>query len=53
MLPESLAASLQQHLARIKMLHESDLKAGFGDVYLPHALARKYPAGQDVTPRSE
>lgn len=48
MLPASLAAPLQQHLARVKALHESDLKAGFGDVYLPHALARKYPnAGRE------
>ncbi len=48
MLPTSLAASLQQHLARVKTLHESDLKAGFGDVYLPYALARKYPnAGRE------
>ncbi len=48
MLPASLAAPLQQHLARVRTLHKSDLKAGFGDVYLPHALARKYPnAGRE------
>ena len=48
MLPASLAAPLQQHLARVKALHATDLKAGFGDVYLPHALARKYPnAGRE------
>lgn len=48
MLPASLAAPLQQHLARVKALHASDLKAGFGDVYLPYALARKYPnAGRE------
>ncbi|NDP48951.1 MAG: integron integrase [Sulfuriferula multivorans] len=44
MLPQSLIEPLQQHLARVKGLHERDLEAGFGDVYLPFALARKYPA---------
>ncbi|MEW5710633.1 MAG: integron integrase [Pseudomonadota bacterium] len=43
MLPASLELPLRQHLARVKALHESDLNAGFGEVYLPHALARKYP----------
>jgi integron integrase len=48
MLPSSLAAPLQQHMARVRMLHESDLKAGHGDAHLPHALARKYPnAGRE------
>lgn len=48
MLPASLVTPLQQHLARVKKLHEYDLKAGYGDVYLPHALARKYPkAGRE------
>ena len=48
MLPSSLELPLRQHLVRVKALHESDLKAGNGDVYLPHALARKYPnAGRE------
>jgi integrase len=35
-------------LARVKLLHDSDLRAGYGDVYLPFALARKYPnAGRE------
>lgn len=42
-LPQSLASELQQHLQRVKLLHEEDLAEGFGDVWLPHALARKYP----------
>jgi integron integrase len=42
MLPTSLVVPLTQHLARVKLLHDSDCKAGFGDVYLPYALARKY-----------
>ena len=43
MLPEKLRAELVAHLARVKLLHEQDLAEGFGRVYLPHALARKYP----------
>ena len=41
MLPRSLEDPLQRHLAKIKLLHEEDLLAGYGDVYLPYALARK------------
>jgi integron integrase len=44
MLPQSLVESLRQHLVRVKVLHEQDLKEGFGEVYLPFALARKYPS---------
>jgi integron integrase len=43
MLPESLKEPLQRHLEKVKALHEKDLKAGFGEVYLPFALERKYP----------
>ncbi|HXR46900.1 MAG TPA: integron integrase [Candidatus Limnocylindrales bacterium] len=43
MLPDKLKLELQQHLERVKLLHERDLAEGFGQVYLPHALARKYP----------
>ena len=30
-------------MQRVKRIYESDLKAGFGAVYLPYALERKYP----------
>ena len=43
MLPETLAAPLQRHLTRVQGLHQEDLAAGLGEVYLPDALARKYP----------
>ncbi len=33
----------ERHLVRVKKLHEADLEAGYGEVYLPDALARKYP----------
>ena len=43
LLPSSVKAELAAHLERVKLLHQSDLKAGAGEVYLPYALARKYP----------
>jgi len=43
MLPESLRKSLERHLQKVKLLHEDDLDAGFGEVHLPYALGRKYP----------
>ncbi len=46
MLPASLIPDLMTHLKRVKRLHERELAAGFGTVYLPHALARKYPRAQ-------
>jgi len=43
MLPDSLADLLRAHLVQVKQLHTDDLDQGYGAVYLPHALARKYP----------
>ena len=43
MLPQSLKPQLGEHLRRVKILHQSDLAAGYGRVYLPDALERKYP----------
>ncbi len=42
-LPASLRAPLEEHLARVRALHEADLAAGAGSVRLPGALALKYP----------
>ena len=42
-LPASLAAPLQTHLERVRVIHQEDLRAGFGAVALPGALDRKYP----------
>lgn len=48
MLPENLVQPLQEHLGRVRVLHRRDLDEGYGDVWLPHALARKYPrAGRE------
>jgi len=48
MLPVSLVEPLQRHLVKVRALHKSDLAEGYGEVYLPNALARKYPnAGRE------
>lgn len=66
MLPDRLAAPLRAHLERVRALHERDLSEGFGEVWLPDALARKasqaarawgwqwvFPSGQrSVDPRT-
>ena len=41
-LPASLVEELKSHLKRVKLLHEDDLSKGFGAVFLPYALERKY-----------
>ena len=42
-LPVSLKAPLQEHLRRVKAVHEKDLRKGWGRVQIPDALDRKYP----------
>ncbi|MBL8795874.1 MAG: integron integrase [Planctomycetia bacterium] len=43
MLPRLVQPALQAHLERVRDLHQRDLADGFGQVYLPHALDRKFP----------
>ena len=40
--PASVIPFLKNHLFKVKMLHDQDLAQGYGAVYLPYALARKY-----------
>ena len=42
-LPNRLMNDLRQHLETVKQKHDEDLAKGFGEVWLPGALARKYP----------
>ena len=46
MLPVNLAKVLERHLQKMKAQHDEDLEAGLGGVYLPYALARKYPKAE-------
>lgn len=42
-LPQKVKEPLKEHLRKVQNLHKKDLKDGFGHVYLPDALERKYP----------
>jgi len=42
MLPEQLKPLLLDQVEKVKIIHESDLKDGYGEVYLPFALEKKY-----------
>jgi integron integrase len=47
-LPESLVPALQVRIQDRRRMHDVDLARGKADVYLPHALERKYPkAGKE------
>lgn len=48
MLPASLIEPLKTHLEKVKNLHEQDLADGYGEVFMPMALDKKYPrAGKE------
>ncbi|MDZ7580019.1 MAG: integron integrase [Deltaproteobacteria bacterium] len=40
----SIQPELRLHLEKVKHLHEEDLKRGYGEVFLPMALTRKFPS---------
>ncbi len=42
-LPVSLVPALQLHVGKVLKLHDQDMAEGHGSVWLPGALARKYP----------
>ena len=42
-LPEAVVEPLKSHLEKVRTVHSRDLEQGLGRVYMPVALARKYP----------
>jgi integrase len=49
MLPKNITMALTSQIERVKTLHALDLEKGFGEVYLPFALSKKYPkASRDI-----
>ena len=42
-LPETTLDAIRDCIRSTRSIHERDLHEGFGNVYLPHALAKKYP----------
>jgi integron integrase len=49
LLPSSLVPRLRQQVNFVIAQHDKDLTDGFGSVYLPYALARKYPRAAKET----
>jgi len=48
LLPGRAVPLLKEHLVEVKRVHDADLAAGHGEVYLPAGLARKWPnAGKE------
>jgi integron integrase len=43
MIPGKIKEELAKHIASVKEIHEQDLKMGYGEVFLPDALDKKYP----------
>jgi integron integrase len=41
-LPAKIVAALRAQIGKVEVLHEKDIAAGYGEVYLPFALAKKY-----------
>lgn len=50
MLPKSLVQPLVIHLEKMNSLHIQALKKGYGTVYLPYALEKKYPNANQEWP---
>jgi integron integrase len=44
LLPASLKERLNDQVEKVLLIHRQDLADGFGEVYMPHALERKYPS---------
>jgi len=43
MMPEAVKKLLKEHLSSVKKIHGGDIEKGYGEVYMPDALDRKYP----------
>ncbi len=43
MLPEKLKVPLREQFEKVRIIHKQDLSKGFGEVFLPYALDKKYP----------
>jgi integrase len=42
MLPQKIVEPLKEHLGKVKEIYREDLNNGYGSVYLPYAIERKY-----------
>jgi integron integrase len=49
MLPQGLIEPIKRQIVKVELLHAQDLENGYGDVYMPDALNRKYPSAARET----
>ena len=49
MLPQGLIEPIKPQIEKVKLIHAQDLDEGYGDVYMPDALNRKYPSAARET----
>ncbi len=49
-LPDICSENLFEQVQQVGFMHDMDRKAGFGEVYMPNALARKYPSASKSLP---
>ena len=48
-LPLKIKSQLKEQILRVQTIHQKDLKDGFGEVYIPNNLSKKYPnASKDI-----
>ncbi len=43
LLPQSLKGALQCQISKVLIIHQQDICDGYGEVYMPNVLERKYP----------
>jgi integron integrase len=48
-LPQKLKERLKLQVEKVEQLHRGDCEAGYGSVYLPHALQKKFPKAKYET----
>ncbi len=48
-LPQSLKDELKVQVKKVDMMHTKDMQDGYGSVYLPYAIERKFPKAQYET----
>ena len=41
--PHIIHDEMRDHIEKVRQLHDQDLEEGYGEVYMPFALERKYP----------
>lgn len=48
-MPDSIKQELQEQIDSVVALHNEDIREGFGEVYIPESLSRKYPNASKET----